>query len=77
MERMISPCISECDNNGEFCPACGRTMEEKFEWKNGADVARKKQILEDCGSRLTQRDFEYWEEMYELKVAKKLNVKRT
>ena len=26
MERMISPCISECDNNGEFCPSCGRTL---------------------------------------------------
>jgi predicted Fe-S protein YdhL (DUF1289 family) len=77
MERMISPCISECDNNGEFCPACGRTMKEKFEWKNGADEARQKQILQDSGSRLTQRDYEHWNKMYELKVAKKLNVKRT
>jgi len=66
---IISPCISECDNNGEFCPACGRTMEEKFEWKGGADDARKQRILEDCGNRLPRKDFEYWEEMYELKVA--------
>ena len=70
---MISPCISECGNNGEFCPSCGRTMKEKFDWKNGADQFRKKQILQDSGSRLTQREYEYWKEMYEIKVAKKLN----
>jgi hypothetical protein len=46
-------------------------MKEKFDWKNGADVARKKQILQDSGSRLTQREYEYWKEMYEIKVAKK------
>ena len=67
---MISPCISECDNNGEFCPACGRTMEEKIEWKAGADLSRKKQILEDCASRLSKEAFEYWQEQYELKVAR-------
>jgi predicted Fe-S protein YdhL (DUF1289 family) len=72
LNKIISPCISECDNNGEFCPACGRTMEEKFEWKRGADETRKKQILEDCGSRLTQQDYEYWGEMYDLKVAEKM-----
>ena len=50
-------------------------MKEKFEWKNGADEARQKQILQDSGSRLTQRDYEYWKEMYELKVAKKQEKK--
>jgi hypothetical protein len=50
-------------------------MEEKFEWKGGADLSRKKQILEDCGSRLPKKDFEYWEEMYELKVAEKTREK--
>jgi hypothetical protein len=46
-------------------------MEEKFEWKGGADIARQKQILENCANRLPRQDFEYWEEMYELKVAEK------
>ena len=70
--KIISPCISECDNNGEYCPACGRTMQEKFEWKNGANNARQKDILVNCANRLPRKDFEYWEEMYELKVAEKM-----
>tara|TARA_R110001606_G_scaffold355401_1_gene506391 strand:- start:67 stop:345 length:279 start_codon:yes stop_codon:yes gene_type:complete len=69
---IISPCISECANNGDFCPACGRTMEEKFEWKQGADNTRKKNILENCANRLPRKDFEHWKEMYELKVAEKM-----
>lgn len=70
--KIISPCISECDNNGEYCPACGRTMQEKFEWKNGANNARQKEILENCANRLPRQDLEYWEEMYEIKVAEKM-----
>ena len=37
----------------DFTPVCTSefmtfaTMEEKFEWKGGADLSRKKQILED------------------------------
>jgi predicted Fe-S protein YdhL (DUF1289 family) len=67
---MISPCISKCDKTREFCPGCGRTEEEKTEWKGGAELSRKKQILEHCASRLPKEDFEYWQEQYKLKVAR-------
>ena len=47
-------------------------MQEKFEWKNGANNARQKEILENCANRLPRQDLEYWEEMYEIKVAEKM-----
>ena len=70
LNKIISPCISECDNNGDFCPACGRTMEEKFEWKRGADNTRKKDILENCEQRLSAPAYAHWQEQYARKKAK-------
>jgi len=66
--KIISPCIDKCFTNGVNCPSCGRTNDEVAEWPYASDE-RKKEILETCVTRLDPVAFDYWEEMYEYKVA--------
>jgi len=64
--KTVSPCIARCFTNGNHCPSCGRTDEERIEWYDASED-RKQQIIKQCTSRLEPEAFEYWEEMYEYK----------
>jgi len=69
-DAITSPCISACDALAPHCPACGRTLEEKREWKRGADRTRKKLILANCEQRLSAPAYAHWQEQYARKKAK-------
>jgi len=72
---MISMCISECGNNGKWCPSCGRTLTDRMDWKVAVednDTATFERIKLDCKERLTNKEHKHWLKKYEAKK-KKLN----
>ena len=68
---IISPCISICktDPSSGYCYGCGRTIEEKKNWKltETTDQWKKDNIIQ-IKKRLTGWQLESFEESYTYKV---------
>ena len=68
---IISPCISICktDPSTGYCYGCGRTIEEKKNWKltETTDQWKKDNIIE-IKKRLTGWQLESFEESYTYKI---------
>ena len=68
---IISPCISICktDPNTGYCYGCGRTIEEKKNWKltETTDQWKKDNIIQ-IKKRLTGWQLESFEESYTYKI---------
>ena len=66
----ISPCISICrwEPETKTCTGCGRTVEEKFKWKDEATTDEwKENNLQECLERLTGWRKERFVESYDYK----------
>ena len=68
---IVSPCISICktDPSTGYCYGCGRTIEEKKNWKltETTDQWKKDNIIE-IKKRLTGWQLESFEESYTYKI---------
>ena len=68
---IISPCISICktDPSSGYCYGCGRTIEEKKNWKltETTDQWKKDNIIQ-IKKRLTGWQLESFEESYTYKI---------
>ena len=68
---IISPCISICktDPSSGYCYGCGRTIEEKKNWKltETTDQWKKDNIIQ-IKKRLTGWQLESFEESYTFKI---------
>ena len=67
---MLSPCVSLCinDQDTKQCLGCGRTMQEKKMWKDPTTSdAWKEDNLNECKTRLTKKQLDYWVASYNFK----------
>ena len=68
---MISPCISICrwDPVTSNCYGCGRTTEEKMQWKDPTTSDLwKENNLKECLARLSGWQLESFKESYQHKI---------
>ena len=74
-KQMISPCVSLCSNVDGICDGCGRSMKDKFAWKEAAannDNITLDRILLDSKERLTSKQYRNWQTLYEQKKQRNL-----
>lgn len=74
---MISPCVSLCDNVDGICTGCGRSMKNKFEWRDAVeheDTDTQDRILSESKQRLTAKQYKKWQRLYDKKKQRLKNV---